>query len=340
MSSNIFGNRFYGNRYPAWHKLGIVSEKDQNAVDALTAIGGGYWTEKRPIVVMLNGKQVETGDFAIVRSPLPDDPQERVFGYTTERYQMLQPLELCEMFDDAVSRPVETLGMLGKGERLFLTWKMPKIEVVKDDEIQTYGFVAMGLDGVIGTSLNVVTTRVVCQNTWVAAIQEASSTHERGKGRIYSGKHTVSMNAELREWMKYVQKRAEEKVRLTESFFSLLVNKPIKNDAEVVSLLNAAYPDPEPLSLDAYIPDALRGKKERKIEDEREQAQKNRDGIYALFSGAGTSISPDYYGLFNASTEWFNWGQGTKKPAELSVMMGTRAQKMNAMAEVLFYNAK
>ncbi len=340
MAHNLFGNRFYGLRKPAWHKLGFVSDTERGAVESMTAIGGGYWFEKRPVFVSLNGIQTQTKDYAIVRSALPDDPEERVFGFAGNRYVILQPLEVCEMFDEKVNQPVETLGMLGKGERMFLTWKMPSIEVVKDDKVDTYGFLAIGFDAVAGASLNIVTTRVVCQNTWMAAIREAESSKERGKGRIYSGKHTSSLKYELGEWMGYVQTEAERQVQLTSSFFKRLADTPIENENEVYRLLFAAYPDPVELSADAYIPNSLRGKKSEKIEAERESAQKNREGIYSYFNGKGTEISRDYWGLFNATTEYFNYGQVEKKPASASILMGNRATNMNAMAEVLLQNSK
>ena len=223
---------------------------------------------------------------------------------------------------------------------MFLTWKMPSIEVVKDDKVDTYGFLAIGFDAVAGASLNIVTTRVVCQNTWMAAIREAESSKERGKGRIYSGKHTSSLKHELGEWMGYVQTEAERQVQLTSSFFKRLADTPIENENEVYRLLFAAYPDPAELSADAYIPNSLRGKKSEKIEAERESAQKNREGIYSYFNGKGTEISRDYWGLFNATTEYFNYGQVEKKPASASILMGNRATNMNAMAEVLLQNSK
>ena len=340
MAHNIFGNRFYGSRTPAWHKLGIVSDKDQSAVESLTAIGGGYWFEKRPVTVMLNGVSTETGDWAIVRSPLPDDAEERVFGYTTDRYELLQPLDACELFDTKVNRPVETLGMLGKGERMFLTWKMPSFDVVKDDTVNTYGFVALGFDAVMGSSLNVVTIRVVCQNTWMAAIREAENSKERGRGRIYSGKHTKNMKFELGEWMGYVQAEAERQVAMTKDFFGRLAATPLSEEKEVYQLLFAAFPDPEPLSSTAYIPDSLRGKKVEKIEADKEIAERNRAGIANLLFGQGTQITPDYWGLFNATTEYFNYGQVEKKPASTSILMGNRATNMNAMAEVLLQSSK
>lgn len=334
MAHNIFGNRFYGNRQPAWHGLGTVSEKDQTGVEALTALGGGYWIEKRPVTVTLNNIPTETGDFAIVRSALPDDPQERVFGYTTDRYNILQPLDAVELFDEKVAEPVETLGMLGKGERLFLTWKMPETEVVKDDVVQWYGFCAIGFDGVMGASLNVVTTRVVCQNTWTAAIAEAMQEKKSNKGRIYAGKHTSkNMKFELGEWMNHIQSSAKKQVELTNSFFNQLTKVPLTEEKEVYRLLFTAYPDPKPLPED--YPVKLRASKEEKLEMDKKLMTQYREGISSLFFGQGTSITQDYWGLFNATTEYFNYGQMEKKPANLSIMMGQRATRMNQMAEVL-----
>ncbi len=334
MTHNIFGNRFYGNREPAWHKLGIVSNKEQSGAEAITSLGGGYWLEKRPVTVTLNNAPTETGDFAIVRSALPDDPEERVFGYTTDRYNILQPLDAVELFDEKVGEPVETLGMLGKGERLFLTWKMPETEVVKEDVVQWYGFCAIGFDGVMGASLNVVTTRVVCQNTWTAAIAEAMQEKKSNKGRIYAGKHTSkNMKFELGEWMNHVQTSAKKQVELTNSFFKQLTKVPLTEEKEVYRLLFTAYPDPKPLPED--YPARLRESKEEKLEMEKRLMTQYRDGIFSLFSGNGTAITNDCWGLFNACTEYWNYGQIERKPANLSVLMGQRANRMNQMAETL-----
>ena len=306
MAHNIFGNRFYGHREPAWHGLGVVSENEQNGVESLTSLGGGCWIEKRPVMVTLNNVPTETGDFAIVRSALPDDPQERVFGYTTDRYNILQPLEAVELFDEKVGEPVETLGMLGKGERLFLTWKLPDTEVVKDDVVQWYGFCAIGFDGVMGASLNVVTTRVVCQNTWTAAIAEAMQEKKSNKGRIYAGKHTSkNMKFELGEWMNHVQSSTKKQVELTNSFFKQLTKVPLTEEKDVYRLLFTAYPDPKPLPED--YPSKLRASKEEKLETEKKLMTQYRDGIYQLFSGQGTAITNDYWGLFNSTTEYFNY---------------------------------
>jgi hypothetical protein len=337
MAHNIFQDRFYSNRQKAWHGIGYVSETDQTGIEALTAIGGGYYFEKRPLTVTLNGKAIETEDFAIVRSPLPDDPTERIFGYATKRYTILQPLEVIELFDEKVKEPVETLGFLGKGERMFMTWKMPKFDVVKDDTVELFGTIVVGFDALLGASLLNVTTRSVCENTVALALREADNTKEIGRGRIYSGKHTTkSMKYEFSEWMGYIQDNAKKQANLAKSLFKRLAQVPLEEENEVYRLLFAAYPNPEPLAKNAYIPPSLRQKEEEKIEDKKELMEKYRSGIHSLFtSGQGTAISKNYWGLLNATTEYFNWGQMEKKPANASILFGQRSNRMNDMVEVL-----
>jgi hypothetical protein len=336
MTDNIEGDRVYLLRQPAWHGKGYVSQEEMGAMDALIAIGGGHYFEQRPVKVLLNGQEQETGDLAIIRSAVPDDPTERIFGFTTERYKLFQPLDAASLFDLKLGKPVETLGFLGHGERMFLTWSMENFEVVQADPINLYGFVALGFDSLLGCSLNITSVRVVCQNTWMSALQEAESNNfkEKGKGQVWSGKHTSkNMQRDLGEWLGYVNQEAERQTSLVKDFFGKLVQFPITESKEALHLLNLAYPDPAPVP--DYYPDTLRVEKQKSIDIKTEQVFEIREGILDLFDGDGTKISSDFYGLFNATTEYFNYVQKSKKDTINSRLFGNRANNMNAMAKVL-----
>jgi hypothetical protein len=340
--ADIFGQRFFSNRVPAWHRLGYVSQTDMSGVDALTAIGGGYWFEKRKYKEFLNGKWVESNDWRIVRSPLPDDPEERPMGNATDRYTLLQPLEIVELFDEKVGKPVETLGFLTKdGRRMFLTWAMPTFDVTKNDTVELYGFLAIGFDTFMGASLSTVGTRTVCANTFRKARAESARTKDgKGKGLIWSGKHTdKNLKGDLAEWMGYVSEKSEEEAGLMKSFFKRLAKTPLQEENEVYKLLFAAYPNPEPLPTDAFIPPSKRLGKEEKIEEEKQLMTQYRDGIANLFFNKGTAITPDMWGLFNSTTEYFNFAQMEKKDAAASILVGQRNKRMNQMAEVLAYES-
>lgn len=80
MSANLMSDNsvFSYKEYP-WHRLGTVSQEPMEA-EAVLATIESPWYEKRPVVVVLNGVPFEFGDYAIVRSPIPSDPKERVVG--------------------------------------------------------------------------------------------------------------------------------------------------------------------------------------------------------------------------------------------------------------------
>lgn len=330
---NLFGERFYGHRTKAWHQLGLVTEEDMTAVEALTALGGGYWFEKRPVTVSLNGGDQETGDFAIVRSATPDDATERIFGYVTKQYNIIQPLRICELFDENVFQPVETLGMLGKGEKIFLTWKLPDMDI-KGDILNLYGFIASGYDGKFGASLNLVKTRVVCQNTFSSAVAEAESNKVQGQGKVWTGKHnSTNIERDLGIWMEYVQERAEFQLAKEKDLFVKMAETPMEDKDTIYNLLFKIYPNPA--KLPDYYPDKLRQEKQDKIDEMIEKSERDADMVMSLFNGQGTAIDATAYGLFNSITEMENWARSTKKDASSSIMIGNRSKTMSIALDVI-----
>jgi hypothetical protein len=332
MTANVFGNRFYGHRDPAWHSLGFVTQEGITATEAYRRMGGSYYFELRPTYTTLNGIESVIG-LSIVRSPVPDDATERCFGIATEDYKILQPERICEIFDESVNQPVETMGMLGKGERTFLTWKIPSIDI-KGDEIMVYGFVAAGHDAKYGYSLNVVTTRVVCQNTWAIAIKEAENNNIEGRGRIWSGRHnSPNLERDLSIWMAHVQKQAEANVEVTKSLFTRFAETKLSNMEDTFDILNDIYAPPAPVS--AYFPEQLIGEEQEKIDDKINKNRNDIEAVWDLFTGAGTAIDETCYGLFNAVTEYENWGRATRKDPANSIMFGDRAKVMTKAAKVI-----
>jgi hypothetical protein len=344
LSAQLTGNnQVFLHKRAAWHNLGIVADADTPAVEALRLLGGGFWFETVPHSMELNGENILIKeDNVLVRSPIPGDPRWRRFGYVTKLYGVLQPQEACEMYDENVGEPVETLGFLHKhGRRMFITWSMPSFDVIKGDQVDLYGFLAIGFDAKMGVSLNIVTERVVCRNTWRNALLQALATKETGRGQVWSGKHTQkNMKRDLAEWMKFVNENAKKQAELTKSFFKRLSNVPLNEDKEVYQLLFKAFPDPEKLQKNAFIPPSLRPEEEEKIEDKAALMKQYREGIYGLFAGAGTAIKPNMWGLFNSGTEYFNHVQMEKKPADVSILVGKRDQRMGELAEVLDYESR
>ena len=330
MAHNIFGNRFYGHREEAWHKLGFVTDSDMTANEVMDKFGR-YEFVRRPIEIELNGGMQPTGDYAIVRTPTFGDNQERSFGYITKRYNIIQPSDVCNLFDDNVSEPVETMGMLGQGEKLFLTWRLPTIDI-NGDEIKMYGLVAVGYDGKYGANLHVVTTRTVCQNTLNIAVSENNANI--GTGKVWSGRHnSKNVGRNLGIWMEHVQEQALQQADIVTNLFKRFDEVKVEDDNVAKALFAKVYPMPD--ALPHSYPAKLVDEKQATIDAKIEQAEKDRSLAYELFAGAGTSIQPTAFGILNAVTEYENWGGMIKKPIEYSVMFGNRSNNMNRALQVV-----
>lgn len=338
---NIHGKMVYSFEKPMWHNITEPSTEPLSATEILdNRFGGGFSIHLRPVTVELNGAQVETGDFAIIRGVSPFEPEERVFGYCSERFHPLQPREIAESFDKNVNQHAETMAFLGHGEDTFISWSMPSFEVTKGDEIQLYGIVRSGFDTLKGTRLFTATVRPVCWNTITLAENWAKeNTDGRGRGNIWRGKGVnKNLLRDLGYWMSHVQSNAIKEANLLQNFFSKLAKTPIKDDNHAQELLYSAYPDADNVS--DYYPPELRGAKAERIEDYNQSQEDLRNGIFELFSGAGTAITPDYWGMLNSTSEYFCHVQASKKPIAESVMFGNRQKNIMKMVNVLADNSK
>lgn len=336
MSANVHGKMVYSFEKPMWHNITEPSLTPMSAEEVYdTLFGGGFQIHLRPVTVTLNGMQVETGDFAIVRGTTPYDGTERVFGYCSDRFHPLQPREVAQCFDSNVCEPAETMAFLGQGEDMFISWKMPSIQVKVGDEVELFGIVRTGFDTLKGTRLFTSIYRPVCANTITLAEGWAKShTDNNGKGNIWKGK-AVNRNLlrDLGYWMEHVQGKALAEAQLLESFFGTLAQTPIRSQEEAENIVTTAYPNSFDVS--EYYPRQLRADKEEKIADYNESQKEIRDGILNLFSGAGTAITPDYWGMLNSTSEYFCHVQPSKKPIAESVMFGNRQKNIMKMVKTL-----
>lgn len=337
MPAEIYEKMFYSFQEEAWHAIRKASQVEKSAVRVIDEdCWGAFRIENRPVTVTLNGEPTETGDFAIVRCSSKADPEEIVFGYCTERYHPLQPREVAEIFDANVCQPAETLAFLGKGENMFISWRMPEFEVRVGDEVRMFGIVRTGFDTKHGTKLFTSTVRPVCWNTITMAEGWAKKNTDKknNKGIIWTGKGVNrNLKRDLGFWMEHVQTKALIEADLIQSFFSRLAGKEIKSDKDAENILLKAYPNKADNS--EYFPWQLRADNKKAVEQYNESRKGIRDDIFGLFAGAGTAITPDYWGMLNATSEYFCHYQPSKKPIAESLMFGGRADNIMAMVGTL-----
>ena len=178
-----------GSRERAWHGLGEVVNEPMFVADALKLCRADYEVQLQPIVAlndelvhaMENGESINAsmlrdllveGRKATVRTDL-----NTALGLTSDSYGIVQNSDafkfvdmLCSGLDtNRTEKPtIECCGVLGKGERVFITCKMPEDIVLNphtDDRIETYVVFTTSHDGTGSVRCMVTPVRVVCNNT-------------------------------------------------------------------------------------------------------------------------------------------------------------------------------
>lgn len=340
MTSNLMDNDkcvTVGN--PAWHVLGKNFQEEISAEVAHDEMGGSFELFQKPVGVQFEDEFITIpNSFAIVRGPTNKDDRSLVFGYMTKNYHIVQPIEIIKKFDEKVGVSISSMGLIQDGRKLFLCWKLPTFEVVKDDPIDLYGSVLFGFDKIFSSRLNISTVRIVCENTFVANINEADaeSKKNRGRGTIYSGKHSNrNLLYELGEWMGHIQEKSENEKNMVQGFFKKLTEKKIVHEKQAQDLIYATWPNPKPIS--ENIPRTLKVKEQEKIDIQADKMERIRVGIWDVFSTSrGIAVDQDsFYGLFNSATQYFNHEQVVKKDATYSTIWGNRSAEMNKFASVL-----
>jgi len=291
MSANIFGERFYSFRQPAWHGLSNVSEEPLLAVDAFSK--AGVYRVRLEDLETPSGLSVPSR--AVVRGPIPGDPEPRVLDVVGPEYELMEPLETCMIYDEVIGKPVETLGALSEGRLLFLSTFLKRSQVITDD-VDSYLLITSPVTGQKAGIL-ITEVRVVCQNTLVAA---QSNTSLR-----YDVVHRAGVKDIFREWLGIAYNiaavRDEELLRLF-GFFAKQKIDP--NQREYV--LDEAYPLPNRPKENA--PAHIMERRLASYEQNSEWQVTQRSLADQLFLGAGVGQETEAaagtaWGLWNAVVE-------------------------------------
>ena len=194
---------FFSVKQKAWHGLGTIIENYPTSGEAIKHAKLDYKVEKRNLFTIDNGQshagesnflvhsEIEVPDyFATIRTDT-----EQVLGVVGRDYEVVQNVDAFSFFDSIVGGKdgilYETAGALGKGERIFITAKLPEfIKVGKSDMIEQYLFLTTSHDGFGSITASFTPIRVCCQNTLNAAlksqtgavkIRHTANAHERLK---------------------------------------------------------------------------------------------------------------------------------------------------------------
>ncbi|MCZ4223508.1 DUF932 domain-containing protein [Pedobacter rhodius] len=201
-NSKIEKHAFMSVKEKAWHGLGTIIEDYPTSAEALKHAGLNYAVEKRGLITFSeyideDGLPNSIPDVGVENyyANVRTDTNE-VLGVVGKDYQIVQNIDAFSFFDDIVGGKdgilYETAGALGKGERIFITAKLPEyIKVGRNDLIEQFLFLTTSHDGFGSITASFTPVRICCQNTLNAALRQQSNAIKI--------RHTASAHDRLKE---------------------------------------------------------------------------------------------------------------------------------------------
>ncbi len=169
---------FFSVKEKAWHGLGQIVQDYPTSKKALQFAGLDFEVLKRP-----NAHRLDDGSEVVSKSSFytyrPDT--NAILGDRLGKdYEVVQNIDAFSFFDAIVGGEgiqYETAGALGKGEKIFITAKLPGyIKVANTDCIEKYLFLTTSHDGFGSIMAAFTPVRIVCNNTLNAALKNHTNS--------------------------------------------------------------------------------------------------------------------------------------------------------------------
>lgn len=173
---------FFSVKEKAWHGLGQIVQDYPTSAEAIKFAGLDYEVVKQDIYTTCYNADGQPMDFTkrikSHHATMRPDTGE-VLGVVGKDYEIIQNRDAFSFFDSIVGGDgiqYETAGALGKGERIFITAKLPGyIKVGREDLIEQYLFLTTSHDGFGSITAAFTPVRIVCNNTLNAALRNFSN---------------------------------------------------------------------------------------------------------------------------------------------------------------------
>jgi phage/plasmid-like protein (TIGR03299 family) len=173
---------FFSVKEKAWHGLGQIVQDYPTSAEAIQFAGLDYEVVKQDIYTTCYNAEGQAMDFTnrikSHHATMRPDTGE-VLGVVGKDYEIIQNRDAFSFFDSIVGGngiQYETAGALGKGERIFITAKLPGyIKVGREDLIEQYLFLTTSHDGYGSITAAFTPVRIVCNNTLNAALRNFSN---------------------------------------------------------------------------------------------------------------------------------------------------------------------
>ena len=279
-------------RLPMWHGLGnVLDEYPEDAADALIQSGLNWSVRKVPLFADVGGEIEETRftqviDYmGVVRST-----DHSVLGVVSPKYEPIQNRRMMEFIWDLMSQSeecmMETAGSLKSGKIVWALAKLNEYDLVDDEHELTkdYILITNSHDGSNALRVLMTSVRVVCWNTWSAAISGATNT--------WAVRHIGFANERIEECRKSIGMAVEWSENSKEAMEYLADQRC---DSELFNdLLSQVWPFDEDEDEDSVI-------------EIMEKRQTELNDLYLGINETSSSIAGTNYAAFQAVNEQLDY---------------------------------
>lgn len=325
----------------------INVESCKTAAEVMTAAGLDWTVAKCELVAKmpLHQDRAEDNGFVFGSNNYVDCPNAFAtyrtdhnipLGIVKERYTPVQNIEAFTFFDGAIGKDKaiwQTAGYFGRGERIFVSAKLPKNIYVNGDPIENYLVFTTSHDGSSGVKILFTPIRVVCQNTLNAAIRTASN--------FVSFRHTKNVHGNL-DIASEILGICDTTTTYLQEAFTCMRNKKIDDNEAQSIFANIILTDDELLKIreTGHTIGQIVGRDWIAIKDSGVSMKKvnilsEMNNYY--FSGVGQkSIIGTGYGVYNAVTGYYSNvdnSEGIKRMD--SLLYGDKSRKIELAGNLI-----
>lgn len=294
MSNGRANMAFVGEK--PWHGLGAELE-DGASLDQWRIAAGLNWTAEKAVAYYRNARQLDSngkGTLCEAESRIIyRSDTGRELGIASDRYQIVQPLEVLEFFRDLTEKNgmrMETAGSLDGGRRIWaLAATGDEFRLMGQDQVKGYVLLATSFDGSMATQAQFTSVRVVCHNTLTVATQSSAKGAIRiPHSTVFDG-HSVKLDMGLLHgaWSDFAH-RAEA-----------MADRRLDARAQVEFIIDLIADEKEKVD-----PESISTRKRNIIADILARAQGG--GMGSQYRSAQNTV----WGVVNAITEYVDHTQG------------------------------
>lgn len=213
-----------------WHGLGVQVPADLTPEQMMKAAGLDWEVEKFPAFAEVNGKRVDTGRSALVRTT--DNKFLDIVGDDWNPVQNAEAFAFFNEFIAAGDMQMHTAGSLKEGRNI---WALAKVndsfEINGDDKVE--GYLLFSNPHQYGKTVDVRFTpiRVVCNNTLTMSLNGRVE-------RMFKMNHRQKFDSDL---VKEVLGVSKEKLAKYKEMAEFLSNKRYTNES-IVEYFNRVFP--------------------------------------------------------------------------------------------------